>query len=388
MNEDAILFLKQCLQIYSPSGKEQDFSLFIADFLKKNNFKVQFDKIGNLIAEKGSGKPKILLISHLDTIPGELPIIEKERKIYGRGAVDCKSSLASMVYSISKYDFQEENSGTFTFVGIVREEDSLIGIKEFMNSPIHADYAIFGEPTKIDQFCTGYKGRLCIEFKVITESGHVASAWLFHNSITICLEIWKIILRICTELNQKYEKYDANSNLKYFNQIIPNITQIFGGELTNTVPAKCLLTVDIRFPPGIDADDILTLILNNVDNLKQIYEKNSDSTIKINAKILSLVNGYDFEGDKLIIGALRWAIFKTIKKKPKMIKKTGTTMINLIAPAKNIPSITYGPGDPKLEHTQEEYIEIEEYLKSIQIYLNFFDKIFENFKKKRQSKGN
>ncbi|MHA1725616.1 MAG: M20/M25/M40 family metallo-hydrolase [Promethearchaeota archaeon] len=383
MNEDAISFLKRCLQIYSPSGKEKDYSHFLADFLKKNEFNVQFDKIGNLIADKGSGKPKLLLVSHLDTIPGEIPIVEKEGKIYGRGAVDCKSSLASMVYSISKYDFQKKNAGNITFVGIVREEDSLVGIKEFMNSPIHGDYAIFGEPTKIDQVCTGYKGRLCIQYEVITETGHVASAWLFHNSIFICLEIWNVIKEICTEINQKYEKNYSNPNLKYFNQVIPNITQIFGGELTNIVPAKCMLTIDIRFPPGIEADEILTLIRSHIDNLKQIHENNSGKSIKINEKILSLVNGYEFEGDKLIIGALRWAIFKTIGKKPKMIKKTGTTMINLIATAKKIPSITYGPGDPKLEHTEEEYIEIKEYLKSIQIYLNFFDKIFEIFRNKR-----
>ena len=46
-----------------------------------------------------------------------------------------------------------------------------------------------------------------------------------------------------------------------------------------------------------------------------------------------------------------------------------------------IPSITYGPGDPKLEHTDNEFIELEEFYKSIEIYSKFFSKFFEIYQK-------
>jgi LysW-gamma-L-lysine carboxypeptidase len=59
-----------------------------------------------------------------------------------------------------------------------------------------------------------------------------------------------------------------------------------------------------------------------------------------------------------------------------LIKKTGTTFINAIGIHYGIPSITYGPGDPKLEHTVKEFIEIKEYLKSIEIYSKFFSKFY------------
>lgn len=381
MSSDAIFFLKRCLQIYSPSGNEKEYSSFIANFLKERGFQTKFDEIGNLIAEKGLGKPKLLLVSHFDTIPGELPIIEKNGKIFGRGAVDCKPSLAAMVYSISEYDFTNINTGKLIFVGIVREEESLRGIEEFLKSDIEADYALFGEPTKIDQICISYKGRLCLNYKVTTETGHVASAWLFNNSIIICNEIWNVVKSICWELNQKYQINE--SSLPFFNKIIPNLTQITGGELSNTVPENCSMTIDIRFPPQIKIKEILNKIRKKIDDIKNIYENNTTKTIKIQENILSVVKGYDFEGDKMIIGALRWAIFNSINRKPKLIKKTGTTMINLIAVEKNIPSITYGPGDPKLEHTKEEFIDINEYLMSIQILLKFYDKFFINFQKIR-----
>ncbi|MFX1444936.1 MAG: M20/M25/M40 family metallo-hydrolase, partial [Promethearchaeota archaeon] len=190
MINDATDFLKECLEIYSPSGQEKKFSEFLATYLKKHDFTVNFDKVGNIIAEKGSGKPVLLLGSHLDTIPGELPVFEKDGKLYGRGAVDCKPSLASIVYSIAKYDFSKISGGKIIFTGIVREEDSLIGIEQIFKSDIHADCAIFGEPTKNNQICIGYKGRICIGFRVLTESGHVASSWQYINAIEVSLEIW------------------------------------------------------------------------------------------------------------------------------------------------------------------------------------------------------
>ena len=64
---------------------------------------------------------------------------------------------------------------------------------------------------------------------------------------------------------------------------------------------------------------------------------------------------------------------------PTLIKKTGTTFINLIGIYYKIPSITYGPGDPKLEHTDDEFIDLDEFLKSIDVYSRFYTKFFEMY---------
>lgn len=380
MNEEAKKFLKRCIEIYSPSEKEKEFSEFLAEFLKKSDFKVYFDNVGNLIAEKGTGKPVLLLISHLDTIPGELPVEEKEGKIFGRGAVDCKPSLAAMVYSISKFDFKAEIAGKIIFSGIVQEEKDLKGIEEFLKSDIQPDCAIFGEPTKINQICIGYKGRLCIGYRVLTETGHVASAWQYINAIEVCMEIWKMIKGVCWHLTEMY--CPKSIATKYYNQIIPTVTIISGGILTNCVPSECEIYIDIRFPPNIKYDILLTEIRKIVLDFKETYQNQCNIKFNVKENISSLIDGFEVKDDELIIGALRWSIFNTLKKKPKLIKKTGTTFINSIGIQYGIPSITYGPGDPKLEHTDKEFIEIDEYLKCIEIYSKFYTKFFELFQKK------
>ena len=385
MSNDPVDFLRRCIEIYSPSGKEEKYSYFLANFLKSHNFKVEFDKVGNLIAEKGSGDPIILFSSHMDTIPGELPVIQKEGKIYGRGAVDCKSSLAAMIYSLTHYDFSQENTGKIIFAGIVREEDSLMGINELIESDIRPDYAIFGEPTKINQICIGYKGRICIGYNIITDTGHVACSWQYSNAIEIGINIWNLVKEGCQELSKKYCEI-SNNNKRYFDKIIANLTVIKGGKLTNCVPSECNIQIDIRFPPSIKTEQILQKIRDEIKEFKEKFDKENSIKVQIQESISSRVEGFEIKEDEYIIGALRWAIFKIINIKPILIKKTGTTFINSIGIHYRIPSLTYGCGDPKLEHTDNEFIEIEEYLNCIEVYKKFLDKLYEIYNKKFKEK--
>jgi len=381
-NKDALDFLEKCIKIYSPSREEKPYSLFLAKFLESNDFKVSFDKVGNLIAKKGQGRPTLLLSSHMDTIPGELPIRKVEGRLYGRGTVDCKSSLAAMVYSICQFDFANLDSGTIIFVGIVQEECSLIGINEFLRSDIDPDYAIFGEPTKINQICVGYKGRLNIGYSISTERGHVASAWLYKNAIELCWEIWETVKTECDQLNDKIKT--ENPNTKYFDQIIPNITVMSGGDsrMTNCVPSEAAIEVDIRYPPSIKSNEILSILNEKVNSIIDEHKKYTNIEINFQKSISSQVEGYEIKGNSILTGALRWSIYNTLNRKPKLIKKTGTTFINQIGIHFNVPSITYGPGDPKLEHSSKEYIDLSEFEKVIEIYNKFLDKLFELHKKK------
>lgn len=383
MDEKAVNFLRKCIEIYSPSGQEKEYADFLADFLKNNGFKVKFDQIGNLIAEKGEGKPELLLLSHMDTIPGKLPIKEEDGKLYGRGAVDCKPSLAAMVYALSRYDFSHQASGKIIFGGIVREEESLEGIIEFIKQDINPDYSIFGEPTRIDQICIGYKGRLCAGYRIKSSSGHVASSWQYVNSIEIGLQIWNLVKGVCWQLNQTH--CQKKEKTKHFDQIIPNITVISGGHLTNCVPDECILQIDIRFPPSIQAQVIIDEIRKSIINFRHVYMDQTKNDFKIQENISSFIEGFEIDGDNLLVGALRWAIFKTIKEKPVLIKKTGTTFINQIGIEYGIPSITYGPGDPKLEHTDQEHVEIKEFLDCVEVYLKFIDKFFELYQRKKSN---
>ena len=88
MNKYAINFLTKMLEIYSPSGKEEKISNFIAKEMEKVGFNVFRDEVGNVIGKIGEGTPVILLCGHMDTVEGYIPVRVENNELYGRGAVD------------------------------------------------------------------------------------------------------------------------------------------------------------------------------------------------------------------------------------------------------------------------------------------------------------
>ena len=56
--------------------------------------------------------------------------------------------------------------------------------------------------------------------------------------------------------------------------------------------------------------------------------------------------------------------------RPRFKLKTGTSDMNVVGPVWQCPIVAYGPGDSSLDHTPEEHIVLEEYLKAIEILRN------------------
>jgi len=56
--------------------------------------------------------------------------------------------------------------------------------------------------------------------------------------------------------------------------------------------------------------------------------------------------------------------------KPAFVLKTGTSDMNVVAPAWRCPIVAYGPGDSSLDHTPQEHLPLADYLAAIQIVAN------------------
>src|SRR3989442_9192835 len=96
-HEYPVTLLLSMLNLYSPSGNEDQIAGFLDSELQRNGLQTRRDAAGNVIGEIGTGRPRILLCGHMDTVPGMLPLKVEDDRVYGRGAVDAKSSLASMI---------------------------------------------------------------------------------------------------------------------------------------------------------------------------------------------------------------------------------------------------------------------------------------------------
>ena len=369
----AVEFLRKALEQYTPSRSEASLANLIKDkCVNELGFEqVHIDNVGNIIAAKGNGEPKILLCGHMDTVPGQIPVRIQDGFLYGRGASDAKAPLISMLLAAAEFPKQ---TGTIIFAGVVDEEGNATGIKQLVKGKLSVDYAIFGEPSGIGNITIAYKGRLAIRLTCdVGNSAHASAPWLAKNSIEETYDFWNAIKSEIEILHVKETR--ANS-------ISCSLTEITGGSSHNVTPQTCRITIDIRIPTNSTCGRVLKL-LDGVINKVAI-----DKGIKAVYRIEDNTEPFEADLTSPLVRALSLSIQDIKKKRPILLRKTGTGDMNILGNALKVPVVTYGPGDPHASHTANERVHIEEYVSSIDVFVRalFHMSRFHHNKKLNDSK--
>ena len=343
--------LEKALRLYTPSLSEKPMAEFLADKCDDLGFEdIQIDEVGNLIAKKGSGSPKIMLCGHMDVVPGKVKVRREGDSLYGRGASDAKAPLMAMLFAAASI---ENNNGTITFVGAVDEEGNAIGIKNIVKKKWDVDYAIFGEPSGIKQVTIAYKGRLAINLKIsVEDSSHASAPWLSKNAI-------QESAIFAVELKEKLEEGQEGRTKGML--LTVTMTEIKGGTSHNITPRECETTYDIRIPVDMNCKSIEQKIATII---KDISEKRG---VEAFYSILDETEPFEAEHNSPLVRAFTLGVMDVEHSRPTLIRKTGTGDMNVLGNQWNIPVVTYGPGDPHEAHTIDEKVSIEEYLKGIEI---------------------
>jgi LysW-gamma-L-lysine carboxypeptidase len=367
MSDQAVQLLTNLLGIYSPSGKEEVISDFLAEEMKKLGFRVRKDAIGNVIGEIGEGKPTILLCGHMDTVTGHIPLRVEKGKIYARGAVDAKGPLAAMVTAATTVAQEPAFQAKIVVASVVEEEATSRGVKHLIKDGISADYAIFGEPSGVGNITIGYKGNLHLKIKCKTETGHSSTPWLYDNALEKAFELWQQIENSLPPLGTQKSPFYA---------VTACLTKVSGGRANSVIPFESEIHIDLRVPPQFTSTQIF-------NDTKKVIEQYKAANPKVKVKVAIEDSNEAFEVDKRspLVKALSSSIRKVLKKPATLLRKTGTGDMNILGRALNMPIVTYGPGDSHLDHTKDEHIIISEYLDGIQVYKETLLKLVELHKK-------
>ena len=343
--------LERALKIYTPSLREKNLADFLATVCEDLGFRdIHTDDVGNIIATKGSGSPKILLCGHMDTVPGRIKVRKENDYLFGRGSSDAKGPLIAMLFAAAS---AQEKTGTVIFVGAVDEEGNATGIKSLTNDKPDVDYAIFGEPSGTRQITIGYKGRIAINLKInVEDSAHASAPWLAKNAIH---ESSLFVNEIKNVLESGQE------NKKKGMMLTATLTEIKGGLSHNVTPRECDSTLDIRIPVGISCKSVEEKIS------KAVQEISKKQQVEAFYSIIDETEPFEAEHNSPLVRALTLGILDIEKNRPTLIRKTGTGDMNVIGNKLSIPVVTYGPGDPHAAHTIDEKISIDEYLRGIEV---------------------
>jgi succinyl-diaminopimelate desuccinylase len=313
------------------------------DIIENNGHKM-------LISEIGKGNKTLILNGHLDVVAAkeeQFAPQEADGKLYGRGSADMKAAVAAMMLTMVELK-NKELPCKIQLQLVTDEETGGVNCSKYLaDENPYGDFVICGEPTNLD-IGIHCKGVLQIDIIVNGKSAHGSRPWEGVNAITKAYEIFNNIstLPFTTE---KSEFYDSPSI---------NLSKIEGGMVYNKVPDCCKLSLDIRFLPEQNVEEILSQI-------KQISGDNI------------LVKGYGdpvkTRLDNNYVRKLTSSIEKYTCSETKIFGQHGSADTKYFSKY-GIPAVEFGPCGGNW-HGDEEYVVIS----SIYTYIEILKDFIENF---------
>ncbi len=183
---------------YSPSGSEAGVvETLVARMEALGYDHAGVDAAGNAVGVLGSGERQLVLLGHIDTVPGEIEVRVEGDLLFGRGTVDAKGSLAAFVDAVASVGRVE--GWQFVVIGGVDEERSSRGAR-FVAGEYQPKFAVIGEPSGWDRVTLGYKGYAGAEVTVRRPAAH--DSGIEDKPCEILFDLWKAISAQAAEANE------------------------------------------------------------------------------------------------------------------------------------------------------------------------------------------
>lgn len=336
-----VSFLRELISIPSPSGEEDAVAEYLVEQMAALGFQAQRDEAGNAVGSIGDpgAKRVIVLLGHMDTVPGHISVRKEEGRLYGRGAVDAKGPLATFVLAAAQAA-PRLNGARVLVIGAVEEETHGRGARHLASTMPPPYCAVIGEPSGWDGVTLGYKGVLSLSYRLSQASGHSAGAE--PGPAEKAVSFWN-------KLNMYAEEHEPNRPGRFYT-LDPALRAFntFSDGLHDGVD----MDIVMRLPPGLQASA-----------LKQKLQTWRDS-----AQLTFYPSDPPFQTEKNtpLVRAMLRAI-RAHGGRPRFKLKTGTSDMNIVGPAWGCPIVAYGPGDSSLDHTPHEHIQIEEFLRGVDV---------------------
>jgi [amino group carrier protein]-lysine/ornithine hydrolase len=339
---------------YSPSGQERGAVEWLVARMKSLGYDDAFiDEAGNAVGVMGKGPKQVVLLGHIDTVPGEIKVElspssptllpQGEGSLYGRGSVDAKGPLACFADAVAQIGAKD--GWQFIVIGAVEEERDSEGA-QFVVNQYKPEFAIIGEPNQWDRIALGYKGSAWANVTVKRGQAHTASGE--ETAAEAAVDAWLKIKRYVDSFNTDKQKV--------FDKLLPTLRGMESGQDGFEQWAK--LKVGVRLPVEVSPNDW--------------YEKLNEA-LKVFETFRVLVEpvGYALpawgcEKNTPLVRAFLSGI-RSQGGEPRFVYKTGTADLNIVAPVWKCPAVVYGPGDSALDHTPNEHISLEDYSNAVQV---------------------
>lgn len=336
-DEANVELLRSLVAIPSVSGAEADAVAYLCREMRARGFDAKPDEAGSAVGVIGRGRRRIVLLGHIDTVPGEIAVRVEDGVLHGRGAVDAKGPLATFVAAAAAA--ADRADAAITVVGAVGEESiGSPGASAVATWPA-PDYCVIGEPSGWDAVCLGYRGTLSFTYRLREAGRHTAGPG--ESVAEQAVAFWNAL---------NAEIAARNGGATGFNVL----GQSLRGMRTESdgLYDEARLSIGVRLPPGIDVDEF-------EDRLRELAEP---AEVIVHGR----QEGYATDKRSPITPPFLRAI-RAAGGTPRFTRKLGTSDMTVVGPVWGCPIVAYGPGDASLDHTPGERIVLDDYLRAIRV---------------------
>ena len=322
------------VDIESVSGNEAELADAIEAALRAVPH-LQMDRLGHsIVARTSLDRPdRVVIAGHIDTVPlaANLPSKRDGDRLYGLGSCDMKGGVAVALRLAASLSTPNRDV-TYVFYECEEVESERNGLS--LISAAHpdwlaGDFAVLMEPSNATVE-GGCQGTLRVEIRTSGMRAHSARAWMGRNAIH---DAGAVLDRL-----RAYEARRVRiDGLEYREGL--NAVGITGGVAGNVIPDECVVAVNYRFAPDRSEEDAL-------------------------AHVQDIFAGFDVTCTDSAAGALPGlsrpsaaAFVAAMGGEPQ--PKLGWTDVARFS-ALGVPAVNYGPGDPHLAHSKDEYVDVNQ----------------------------
>jgi LysW-gamma-L-lysine carboxypeptidase len=340
MNE--VMFLEQLVSIPSPSGEEEVVGKFLVEQMAGMGFQAHLDKVGNAVGVLGDlkAKQKTVLLGHMDTVTGNVPVRRHKNLLYGRGTVDAKGPLATFILAAARVAPLLQDA-CITVIGAVEEEAFSKGARHLARTMDAPDFCVIGEPSDWNAITLGYKGRMWLDYHWEQPDSHSAGEQT--GPAEKAVTFWNQLMDYAEKRNRGQEGH--------FDTLDPALRDF--RTFSDGLHTGVTMSVAMRLPPDFKPDVLKRKMRTWAEGAKLKYsplDMPYRQVDKNNRLVRAMLKAIRAEGGR-----------------PRFKLKTGTSDMNTVGPTWRCPIIAYGPGDSSLDHTPDEHIDVEEYKRAIDV---------------------
>jgi acetylornithine deacetylase len=348
--------LLDILDIYSPSGKEEDIQLYLEEQLTRAGFIVERQVVEeqryNLRVTMGRSEPQFYLVGHVDTVPvwdlEDFGPSEEEGIVRGVGSADMKGGCAAMLeawLALAEAIPASERPAVGLLL-VVGEEENGDGSAAFLEQ-FRPLWVVVGEPTGLAA-CFAHYGYLEADLVTRGRSSHSSLPELGHNAV-------ESMLRLLLFLG-KEPLFDRERS-----EIVYSIRELISSRAGFVVPDRCEAWIDLHLPPGMEPAALQEAIRRTTaEGTRSI----PGLEVEVNFDFAS--PGYDLGIDNLPARIVN-NIYPRLGLQPKLEPFRSHSDGNLFFAAGSKP-IILGPGSLETAHTPDEQVIFAEVVTAARIY--------------------